>query len=35
MRSLENDRRIVIKPSDKSAVIVVWEWRDYLEEAEQ
>ena len=35
MRSLENNRRIAIKSSDKSAAIVVWDWRDYLEEAEQ
>ena len=35
MRSLENDRNVVIKPADKGSSIVVWDRLDYLAEAEK
>ena len=30
MRSLENDRGVVIKPADKGSAVVVWDRTDYL-----
>ena len=35
MRSLANDRNIIIKPADKWSSIVVWDRLDYLAEAEK
>ena len=35
MRSLANDRNVIIKPADKWSSIVVWDRLDYLEEAEK
>ena len=35
MRSLENDRNVIIKPADKGSSIVVWDKLVYLAEAEK
>ena len=35
MRSLENDRNVLIKPADQGSSIVVWDRLDYLAEAEK
>ena len=35
MRSLQNDRSVVIKPADKRSVVVVWDRNDYLKEVER
>ena len=35
MRSLENDRNVIIKPADKGSSIVFWDSLYYLEEAEK
>ena len=35
MRSLDDDRSIVIKKADKGSCIVVWDRKDYLREAEK
>ena len=35
MRSLANDRNVIIKPADKWSSIVVWDRLDYLAEAEK
>ena len=35
MRSLENDRNVIIKIADKGSSIVVWDRLDYLTEAEK
>ena len=35
VRSLANDRRIVIKKADKGSCVVVWDRNDYLLEAEK
>ena len=35
MRSLQNDRSVVIKPADKGSAVVVWDRNDYLKEAER
>ena len=35
MRSLENDRNVLIKPVDQGSSIVVWDRLDYLPEAEK
>ena len=35
MRSLADDRSIVIKKADKGSCIVVWDRNDYLTEAEK
>ena len=35
MRSLQNDRSVIIKPADKGSAVVVWDRQDYLKEAEQ
>ena len=35
MRSLQNDRSIVIKPADKGSAVAVWDRIDYLREAER
>ena len=35
MRSLENNRNVIIKPVDKESSIVVWDKLDYLAEAEK
>ena len=35
MRSLENDRNVIIKPAEKELSIVVWGRLDYLAEAEK
>ena len=35
MRSLENDRNVLIKPADQRSSIVVWDRLDYLAEAEK
>ena len=34
MRALTNDRSIVIKKADKHSCVVVWDWNDYIAEAE-
>ena len=33
MRSLQNDRSVVIKPADNGSSVVVWNRTDYLKEA--
>ena len=35
MRSLQNDRSVVIKPTYKGSAVVVWDRTDYLKEAER
>ena len=35
MRSIENDRNVIIKPENKGSSIVVWDRLDYLAEAEK
>ena len=35
MRSLQNDRSVVIKPADKGSAVVVWDRADYLKEAQK
>ena len=35
MRSLANDRSIVIKKADKQSCVVVWDREDYIVEAER
>ena len=35
MRSLENDKNVLIKPADQGSSIVVWDSLDYLAEAEK
>ena len=35
MRSLQNDRSVVIKPAEKGSAVVVWDRNDYLKEAER
>ena len=35
IRSLQNDRSVVIKPADKWSVVVVWDRNDYLKEVER
>ena len=35
MRSLANDRSIVIKKADKQSCVVVWDHEDYIVEAER
>ena len=35
MRSLHNDRSVVIKPAEKRSAVVVWDRTDYLKEAER
>ena len=35
MRSLKNDRSVVIKPADKGSTVIVWDRTDYLKEAEK
>ena len=35
MRSLQNDRSVVIKPADKRSAVVVWDRNDYLKGAER
>ena len=35
MRSLQNDRSVIIKPADKSSAVVTWDRQDYLKEAER
>ena len=35
MRSLANDRNIVIKKADKGSCLVVWDREDYMAEAEK
>ena len=35
MRSLQNDRSVIIKPADKRLAVVVWERQDYLKETER
>ena len=35
MRSLQNDRSIIIKPADKGSAVVVWDRQGYLKETEQ
>ena len=35
MRSLADDRSIVIKKADKGSCIVVWDRNDYIREAEK
>ena len=35
MRSLENDKNVLIKPADQGSSIVVWDRLDYLAEAEK
>ena len=32
MRSLAEDRSIIIKPADKGSCVIVWDWEDYLAE---
>ena len=33
MYGLKDDTSIIIKGADKSSVVVVWNWEDYLKEA--
>ena len=35
MRSLQNDRSVVIKPAGKGSAVVAWDRTDYLKEAER
>ena len=35
MRSLQNDRSVIIKPAGKGSAVVVWDRQDYLKEAER
>ena len=35
MRSLQNDRSVVVKPAGKGSAVVVWDRTDYLKEAER
>ena len=35
MRSLQNDRSVVIKPAEKGSAVVVWDRTDYLKEAKR
>ena len=35
MRSLHNDRSVIIKPADKGSAVVVWDKQDYLKEAKR
>ena len=35
MRSLQNDRSVLIKPADKGSAVVVWDRQDYLKETER
>ena len=35
MRSLQNDRSVIIKPADKGSAVVVWDRQDHLNEAER
>ena len=35
MRSLENDRNVIIKPADKVSSIIVWDRLNYLAEVEK
>lgn len=35
MRSLANDRRIVVKKADKSSCVLFWDRNDYITEAEK
>ena len=35
MRSLQNDRSVVIKPADKGSAVVVWDRTDFLKDAER
>ena len=35
IRSLQNDRSVIIKPADKGSAVVVWDRQDYLKEAER
>ena len=35
MRSLQNDRSVIIKPANKGSAVVVWDRQDYLKEAER
>ena len=35
MRSLQNDRSVIIKPADKGSAVVVWDRQDHLKEAER
>ena len=35
IRSLADDRSIVIKKADKGSAVVVWERNDYIKEAEK
>ena len=35
MRSLQNNRSVIIKPADKDSSVVVWDRLDYFKEAEQ
>ena len=35
MRSLENDRNVIIKPADKGSSIIVWGRLDYFVETEK
>ena len=35
MRSLQNDRSVLIKPADKGSAVVVWDRQDYLKKAER
>ena len=35
MRSLENDKNVIIKPANKGSSTVVWDRLNYLEDAEK
>ena len=35
MRSLQNDRSVIIKLADKGSIVVIWDRQDYLKEAER
>ena len=35
MRSLQNDRSVIIKLADKGSIVVIWDRQDCLKEAER
>ena len=35
MRSLRNDKSVIIKPADNGSAVVTWDRTDYLKEAER
>ena len=35
MRTMINNRKVIIKPADKGSAVVVWDRQDYLKETER